>query len=66
MIDRRIVPDPRWIAKRYPIYITDGFSGRLPNGEHVGSTAATSSTPTTSTASRSTPSRSTARPAAAM
>jgi hypothetical protein len=36
MIDRRIVPDLRWIAKRYPIDITDGFSGRLPNGEHVG------------------------------
>jgi hypothetical protein len=36
MIDRRIVPDLRWIAKRYPTYITDGFSGRLPNGEHVG------------------------------
>jgi len=36
MIDRRIVPDLRWIAKRYPIYITDGFSGRLPDGEHVG------------------------------
>ena len=36
MIDRRIVPDLRWIAQRYPIYITDGFSGRLPDGEHVG------------------------------
>src|SRR5215467_2936195 len=36
MIDRRIVPDLRWIAKRYPIYITDGFSGRLPDGEHIG------------------------------
>jgi hypothetical protein len=36
MIDSRIVPDLRWIAQRYPIYITDGFSGRLPNGEHVG------------------------------
>ena len=61
MVDRRIVPDLRWIAQRYPIYITDGFSGHaarrrarrlLP--------AATSSTPTTSTASRSTSSRSTA------
>lgn len=36
MIDRRIVPDLRWIAQRYPIYITDGFSGKLPDGEHVG------------------------------
>ena len=36
MVDRRIVPDLRWIAKRYPIYVTDGYSGPLPNGEHVG------------------------------
>ena len=36
MVDRRIVPDLRWIAERYPIYITDGFSGHLPDGEHVG------------------------------
>jgi hypothetical protein len=36
MVDRRIVPDLLWIAKRYPIYITDGYSGPLPNGEHVG------------------------------
>jgi hypothetical protein len=36
MVDRRIVPNLRWIAQRYPIYITDGYSGRLPNGEHVG------------------------------
>jgi hypothetical protein len=36
MVDRRIVSNLRWIAKRYPIYITDGYSGRLPNGEHVG------------------------------
>jgi hypothetical protein len=36
MVDRRIVPDLRWIASRYPIYITDGYSGPLPNGEHVG------------------------------
>lgn len=36
MIDRRIVPDLRWIAQRFPIYITDGYSGPLPNGEHVG------------------------------
>jgi hypothetical protein len=36
MVDRRIVPDLRWIAKRYPIFITDGYSGPLPDGEHVG------------------------------
>jgi hypothetical protein len=36
MVDRRIVPDLRWIAVRFPIYVTDGYSGPLPNGEHVG------------------------------
>jgi hypothetical protein len=36
MVDKRILPDLRWIAKRYPIYVTDGYSGPLPNGEHVG------------------------------
>jgi hypothetical protein len=36
MVDRRIVPDLRWIASRFPIYVTDGYSGPLPNGEHVG------------------------------
>jgi hypothetical protein len=36
MVDRRIVPDLRWIAQRYPIFITDGYSGPLPSGEHVG------------------------------
>lgn len=36
MVDRRIVPDLRWIAAHYPIYVTDGYSGPLPNGEHVG------------------------------
>ena len=36
MIDRRIVPDLRWIAQRFPIYVSDGYSGPLPNGEHVG------------------------------
>ena len=24
MVDRRILPDLRWIAQRYPIYVTDG------------------------------------------
>jgi hypothetical protein len=36
MVDRRIVPDLRWIAERFPIYVTDGYSGPLPDGEHVG------------------------------
>lgn len=36
MVDRRIVPNLRWIAQRYPIYVTDGFSGPLPSGEHAG------------------------------
>ena len=36
MVDRRIVPDLRWIAARYPIFVTDGYSGPLPDGEHVG------------------------------
>jgi hypothetical protein len=36
MVDKRILPDLRWIAKRYPIYVTDGYSGPLPNGEHAG------------------------------
>jgi hypothetical protein len=36
MVDSRIVPDLRWIAQRWPIYVTDGYSGPLPDGEHVG------------------------------
>jgi hypothetical protein len=36
MVDKRILPDLRWIAQRYPIYVTDGYSGPLPDGEHVG------------------------------
>jgi hypothetical protein len=36
MVDRRIVPNLRWLAQRYPIYVSDGYSGPLPNGEHVG------------------------------
>jgi hypothetical protein len=36
MVDRRILPNLRWIAKRFPVYVTDGYSGRLPNGEHAG------------------------------
>jgi hypothetical protein len=36
MVDRRIIPDLRLIASRFPIYITDGYSGPLPGGELVG------------------------------
>jgi hypothetical protein len=36
MVDKRIVGDLRWIAARFPIYVTDGYSGPLPSGEHVG------------------------------
>lgn len=36
MVDSRIVPDLRWIAQHFPIYVTDGYSGPLPDGEHVG------------------------------
>jgi hypothetical protein len=36
MVDSRILPDLRWIAAHYPIYVTDGYSGPLPNGEHAG------------------------------
>jgi hypothetical protein len=36
MVDRRILPDLRWIAARFPIFVTDGYSGPLPDGEHVG------------------------------
>lgn len=36
MVDRRILPNLRWLAKRFPIYVTDGYSGPLPNGEYAG------------------------------
>jgi hypothetical protein len=36
MVDRRIIPDLRWIARRFPIFVTDGYSGPLPDGEHAG------------------------------
>jgi hypothetical protein len=36
MVDKRIIPNLRWIAQRFPIYVTDGYSGPLPNGEHAG------------------------------
>lgn len=36
MVDRRIIPNLRWIAQRFPIYVSDGYSGPLPSGEHAG------------------------------
>jgi hypothetical protein len=36
MVDRRILPDLRWIAEHFPIYVTDGYSGPLPGGGHSG------------------------------
>ena len=36
MVDRRILANLRWIAARYPIFVTDGYSGPLPNGEWSG------------------------------
>lgn len=36
MVDRRIIPDLRWIARRFPIFVTDGYSGPLPSGRHIG------------------------------
>jgi len=36
MVDSRIVPDLVWIAQHFPVYVTDGYSGPLPDGEHVG------------------------------
>ncbi len=32
MVDRRILPDLRWISQRFRIYVTDGYSGPLPGG----------------------------------
>jgi len=36
MVDQRILPNLRWLARRYPILVTDGYSGPLPSGEHAG------------------------------
>lgn len=36
-IDRRLLTDIRWLQKRYPLFITDGYSGgaeHAANGEH--------------------------------
>ena len=40
MVDRRIIPDLRWIAERFPIYVTDGYSGRLPRDAEAAALAA--------------------------
>ncbi|HWW67827.1 MAG TPA: hypothetical protein VNY83_07555, partial [Solirubrobacterales bacterium] len=32
MIDSRLIPDLRWLAQHFPIYVTEGYSGPLPNG----------------------------------
>jgi hypothetical protein len=36
LIDSRVVPDLRWLAARYPIFVTDGYSGPLADGERAG------------------------------
>ena len=36
MVDRRILPDLRWMAQHFPIYVTDGYSGPLPGGGRSG------------------------------
>jgi hypothetical protein len=36
MIDNRLIGDLRWLAEHFPIYLTDGYSGPLPNGEWAG------------------------------
>jgi hypothetical protein len=35
-IDRRLIPDIKWMKRKYKIFITDGYatSGHAPNGEH--------------------------------
>ena len=36
-IDRRLLTDIKWLQKRYPIFVTDGYSNdgvHSPNGEH--------------------------------
>ena len=36
MVDRRLVPDLRYLAQHFPIYVTDGYSGPLPGGGYAG------------------------------
>jgi hypothetical protein len=35
-VDNRIRDDLIWISKRYDIFVGEGFSGRLPNGDVIG------------------------------
>jgi hypothetical protein len=35
-IDKRIKRNLVWIAQHFRIYVTEGFAGRLPNGDRVG------------------------------
>jgi hypothetical protein len=36
MVDRRLIPNLRYLAANFPIYITDGYSGPLPGGGWAG------------------------------
>ncbi len=36
MIDSRLVPDLRWLSSHFPIYVTEGYSGPLPDGSYAG------------------------------
>lgn len=36
MIDRRILPDLRYLNSRFKIYVTEGYAGPLPSGREVG------------------------------
>jgi hypothetical protein len=36
MIDKRLVPDLRYLAQHFPIYVTDGYSGPLAGGGYAG------------------------------
>ncbi len=40
MVDRRIVPNLRWIAQRFSIYVSDGYSGHLPGEANTSAAAA--------------------------
>ncbi len=35
-IDRRLIPNLRWITASYDVYVIEGFAGKLPNGDKVG------------------------------
>jgi hypothetical protein len=36
MVDRRIIPDLRYLARRYPIYVVEGYAGPLAGVGEVG------------------------------